>query len=405
MPRPKVIVLLVAGFVFSVAQAVMPERAPTPSGLVGGTPTGARQDTVWFGGDDGNGVAFVGGVWDFDTITNDPFQGWTSCDVIAESAVNFSHVTRDSFLAHGDPCIPIAELNPGIIWCGVHEDEANLRDFITGMGYGHHMHQRALSPNYAIDPAIDSVDIRFEYFLHTEWGYDFTYIYLLCYDSGGDLLEEIECDSFDGVYGDPENLATYDPPGPIAPPRTLPVATATIQFEFRVTSDHGWSDEDGFWDCPCGPFGADDVQLSVGGMTESFDFDDGAQGWTFDKGAGLGTYMSIIPQDVWVPWTANLMPMFSGPIDGNVLGFVDMEGSPYDPPGLVPGQRELGLSGVVPHSGYDPFEYNTTIVEWDHYVNFPQSSGGHYRIGYKYYPYTTSVNPAPHWSPRMGQGV
>lgn len=399
MPRTLVRILMCVFLAGSAVQAVTLSRAPAPE-ITGGN--GARQDTVWFGGDDGNGIAFEGGTWDFDTIVSDPFQGWTAEEQGLDIAVNFDHVTRDSFLTHGDPCIPISAANPGMLWCGVHEDEAMDRGYVTGMGYGNDMFQRAFSPEYPIDPGADSVDVRFDYFNHTEPDYDYTYIYLCCFDGGGELIDEVECEHFTGVHGDPENLVTYDPNGALAAAGTLPAATETIQFEFRMKSDAMWSDEDGLWDCPCGPFGVDDVHVLVGGTAEAFDFDDGAQGWTFDMGIGIGAYMSIIPREIWLPWV-NLIVPFSGPIEENVLSFVDVEGSPYDPPGLVPGQHQLGLSGPVPRSGYPPPEHNTTIVRWDHYANFPTESGAHYRIGYQYYPYTTLGNPEERWSPRMGQ--
>ena len=405
MPSAKASALFVGLFMFSVSQALPPMRAPAPDDLGGGAPTGARQDTVWFGGDDGNGVAFAGGLWDFDTIVSDPFQGWTSNEEALDLTVNFFHVTEDSFLAHGDPCVPIASGNPGMLWCGVHEDDAQLRGYVSGMGYGNDMFQRAFSPPYAIDPFVDDVDVSFAYFNNTEETYDFTYVYVLCFDGGGDLLAEVEFESFTGIHGDPDNLVSYDPAGPLAPAGTFPGTTATIQFELRLKSDNAWSDEDGNWDTPCGPFGVDDVSLTVGGTAETFDFDDGAQGWTFDIGEGIGTYMSIVPEQTWYDWVLTAIPWFNGPIDQNVLGFVDIEGSPYYPPGLVPGQHELALSGAVPHDGYIPSEENMTLVEWDHYVNFPRESGGHYRIGYQYYPYTTPGNPEPRWSPRLGQNV
>ena len=84
------------------------------------------------------------------------------------------------------------------------------------------------------------------------------------------------------------------------PPGTLNLATATIQLELRMESDGGWSDEDGSWETPCGPFGTDDLAIGVGLVAETFDFDDGPQGWSFARCEGVGTFMSVVPEPVWI---------------------------------------------------------------------------------------------------------
>jgi hypothetical protein len=133
-----------------------------------------RSDTVWFGGDDGAGVAVQGEVWDFESPGSNGFQGWTSIDLTANPDVYFGRVTAADFTVHGDPCVPIQTGNAGMLWCGIHEDEADLRDFVAGMGYQNHMCQRALSPVWPIDPVSDGVDLAFLYFNNSEHNYDYT---------------------------------------------------------------------------------------------------------------------------------------------------------------------------------------------------------------------------------------
>jgi hypothetical protein len=96
--------------------------------------SGTREDTLWFGGDDGQGVAVPGGAWAFETPGSNGFQGWTSRDMTENPGVYFGRVTEADVLAPGDPCVPIEPGNTGMLWCGIHEDEANRRDFQTGMG-------------------------------------------------------------------------------------------------------------------------------------------------------------------------------------------------------------------------------------------------------------------------------
>jgi hypothetical protein len=361
---------------------------------------GTRADTVWFGGDDGNGIAFEGGIWDWDTIVSDPFQGWTSIDVTDNPGVYFQWANADSFIVHGDPCIPCFPDSSALLWCGIHEDEANERDFIGGMGYQNKMCQRAFSPQFSIAPAADSIDISFDYFNDTEPDYDYTYIYVLCYDETHELIEEYEVEYLHGIIGSPDDPVTY---AAGLSPGTLDPATSTVKLELRLESDGGYSDEDGQWNTECGPFGADNVGITVGASGEFYDFNDGPQGWTFEKCEGIGTFMAVVPEGLWSEWTGHAGVTCECDLNGNAVSFVDLEGSPFWPPGHVIGQHERAISAVVPRSGYQSPAYNHTLCEWDHYAYLRRSAGTFYRPGYMIYPYTTETYPEPHWSPRMGQ--
>ena len=405
-------ILVLLGLAGGTFQAAAPHPVSTlhDQYLSGEHPDGAspypvRGDTLWFGGDDGSGHPFEGGVWDFETIGGDPFQGWRSVDMTCNRATYFSHVSEDSFLLHGDTCIPIAAENAGMIWCGVHTDEAIARDFITGMGYQNSMCQRAFSPEFPIDPALDDIDLGFAYFNFTEWDYDYTYVYVLGFDAGGDLIAEVELEDLDGVHGDPWNLALFAGTGPEVPAGTLDPLTTHVRIEFRATSDGGWSDEDGLWDSPCGPFGADDVSIAVGSAHVVYDFEAGAQDWSFDKCAGIGDYTTLIDEATWEPWVDGAGVLCHCGLGGNVLGFVDVEGSPFSPPGMYDEQKQLAYSSVLPRDALPGEEWGGAVAQLDAYLNLPLEACVHYRPGYMYYPYRTGVNPQPHWSPRMGQDV
>ncbi len=376
-----------------------PRRGERPD-VVTARPTPARSDTFWYGGDDGSGTAFLDGVWDFDTVGSDPLQGWTSVDRTANPGVYFGYVTADSFFAHDDPCVPIQSGNAGMLWCGIHEDEADRRDFVAGMGYQNHMCQRAFSPAFPLDPALDAVDIAFTYFNHTEPDWDHTRVFVLGFDATDVLLEEVEIGAFDGVCGDPAAPLRYDPPGAELAAGALDPATATVCVELRMTSDQGYSDQDGLWDSPCGPFGADDVTIAIGAGQYAFDFEDGPQGWTFDRCEPVGSAMAVIGESQWLEWLDPEIACECRLAD-NVLGFVDLTG-PHSPPGMIPGQKEVGLSGPVPHEGPGSSGIHEAVVTWDMYLNMPIPTGAHYRAGWTAYPYTTEVNPEPHWSPVSG---
>lgn len=357
-----------------------------------------RQDTVYFGGDDGTGYAYEGGIWDFEgTGGAGDFQGWTSIDVTADPDVFFYRVTEEDF--YTDPCNPMFPApSTGQIWCGIHEETANGYDYISGIGYKNYMCQSAYSPEFAAG----DMAISFDYFQDSEEDFDYTFLYVLCYDGTGELLEdgEIELDRIDGLVGSPETPETWT--GNVEA-NDFPAGTATVRFEFRFEADGGWSDEDGLYDCACGPFAADNVSLTVGTETHLADFEEDADGYTFAKCEGAGVYMGLVDEATYVQWLDFVGLACNCTLTGWALEFNDEEGSQYTIPGHLAGQREQAFSSIVDRGGYLPPAYNTTLVEWDNYVYLRQAWGGHYRPGYVYYPYTSDVNPVPHWSPRQGQ--
>ena len=370
-------------------------------------PNPARGDTLWFGGDDGNGHPFEGGVWDFDSITGDPFQGWQSVDLTTNAMTYFSHVTEAEFLAHGDPVVPMLEFGGmptiGQIWCGIHQDEAIERDFLGGMGYQNVMRQCARSPIYAAGPGCDPT-MTFDFFCHSEPYYDYTYVYIVGFDQHGDEICAVRLDAFDGANANewaPWTTPVLD--HTVTVPLGLLDDATTYHFEFRMVSDGGWSDEDGLWDSPGGPFAFDNVEIIDHSGAVSFDFDTGAQGWSFEKCAGIGEYVSIIEEADWEPWVDELGVLCQCGLGSNTLGFVDVEGSPLVPPGLYDGQKQMVWSPAIGRGALPGEEWNAVVAQFDAFIHMHVMTCAYCRPGYMYYPYTTAVNPQPHWSPRRRQ--
>jgi len=388
------------GYVTESPNAIL---APGPGELANDLPrpslNGARLDTVYFGGDDGTGKAFLNGVWDWDTIVTDPLQGWTTKDMTEDPATYFYRVNAASFAPHGDGCTPMFGHGLWQIWCGVHEDAANLRDFVAGMGYANNSCQQANSPTVAITTG-QSATVNYIYFNDSEVGFDYTYTYLNCYDDGGELITQFEIGKFDGRDG------TYDAPSNFASTTAyaeLDPLTRSVQVELRFKADGGWSDEDGLWATDCGPFAADDVTFSVGAMRTLYDFESGEQGWTFQRCPGKGAFMAVWPEATWSQWLIDAGVSCNCPISGNVLGFCQEQlvGLPAFP--VL--HHEQGFSGIVERGIYQPPDYNAVYVRMAGYTNLPHKAGTFVRPGFTLYPYITEYNPVPHWSPRDGQDV
>ncbi len=111
--------------------------------------------------------------------------------------------------------------------------------------------------------------------------------------------------------------------------------------------------------------------------------------------------ISVIPEEVWGPWVEDA-GIIDCSLEGNVLGFVDVEGSPYWPPGIPPGLWQAAGSGVVPRTGYEPPAYNTVHVRWNQFNHLNSGeSGTYFRTGYQIYPF----DGLPMWSPRLGDNL
>lgn len=369
------------------------------------SPAPARSDTVWFGGDDGTGQAYLGGVWDWESGVGEPLQGWRERDLTQDWADHFYRVTADSFTVHGDPCVPIlppAEgqtQNTAEIWCGVHEDEASAHDFIFGMGYGNEQRHQAISPRLDVAPGAQ-IEIGFRYFNDSEPGFDYTHVRLNSYDSDGVFLDDHEVAEFTGTLGSPESPALWN--GTV-PSDALPAGTARVELEFRFDADSGWSDEDGYFDSACGPFAADDVSITIGSVLHAYDFEDGPQGWTFRRVPGIGAFMATYPEETWGPWLESVGVDPDGcTLEGNALGFCTAD-VPYPRPGFPEWHHVYVYSGVVDRGAYLPPDYNSVCVRMAGYYFLRASACSWIRAGWSYYPYTSDVNPEPHWSPRGGQ--
>jgi hypothetical protein len=389
----------------------MLSRAPGQGELLDDRPAGSssvshlRADTLIFGGVAGDGFAIAGGIWDWDEpLPGDPLDGWYGVDITEQDRAWFRHITA-SIWTNGDGGGPTGNevaaplLNgAGSLWVGAFENEADDLCWESGLGYGNAWCQRAVSPVLEYD-GTGNIALEFEYFNDTEVNFDYTRVLLHRVDSAEEV--SLNFDGFTGQLGVntdgslPSGVVYVD----VITPGDLSGSTE-FQIIFEMTSDGGWSDEDGSYATNYSAFGADDVELvgNLVGGDELYTFNGGLEGWTAGVCPGFQHFMGVAPLSNYViedPCDCDLA--------GNVLEFHDDEGSdhPY-------GQHAYGVSNPVnvlrdvttlPTPGFNL----GTLSRWDQYSVMPRANGVFYRPGWDYYPFICPQTGAVQWSGRQGQ--
>ncbi|MCK4413282.1 MAG: hypothetical protein KAY32_07050 [Candidatus Eisenbacteria sp.] len=372
-------------------------------------PAPTRADTVWFGGyNEAEGIAYnsvddgcEAAVWTWDAGTADSLEGWTSRDMSTNLRVYFARVTADSFMLYNDPVIPMFPApNIGQLWVGAHEYEAEELGWILGMGYGNDWCQKAISPGFLIAPGHD-IDISFTYFQDSEIDFDYTYVEVLCFE-GGKLTETHEVQRLHACIGAPAAPALFSE---IVAYDQLGVSPDSIQLQFRFTSDRGWSDEDGDYSCEAGPFAADDMLIRIDKIEHFFDFERDAQGWTFEKCPGVGSYMGIYSESEWSALAYFHLNPVACPCDlsGNALHCATTipisrrPGHPRD-------QHECVISPIVDRGRFTSSAgWRRVLLQYDAFEYLRLLRWTFYRIGCSYYPHSTPECPGLRWSHRIGE--
>jgi hypothetical protein len=392
------VVLMLGMAATAFAKNDMPIAYGSPPGsLQGDVPARAphsfaRTDTVSFGYYTPVGsylYAVQGETWTWDHGAPDPLEGWYSVDQTAAPNPYFRQITAASWTGHLNGVAAPIITGAGSAWVGLMEDEAELRCWDSGLGYGNLWCQRLTSPTLTYG-GTGTVSLNFNYFNDSEADFDYSKTILAV--AGGELV--LNGDGFSSKVGTP-------PTGPWAAySRTITQSEMggsgsrpfTIRFEF--TSDVGWSDEDGQYTTTYGPFGADDVVIGgdVVGGTQSYNFDASLQNWTASSCPGVGSYFAVHPLSDYIiqdPCTCRL--------EGNVIGMHDdLQEHPTN-------QHEAIYSPIVDHRSLQ--SYNKFLAFFDQYLDMPQANGVVDRIGWNYYPFVCPASGQTQWSGRQGRNV
>src|SRR5690606_6192223 len=136
----------------------------------------------------------------------------------------------------------------------------------------------------------------------------------------------------------------------------------------EMTSDGGWSDEDGFYETFYGPSGVDEAQLS-GGATASYEFDTDAPGWTFAPAPGVGTHLGIgnvANYEILDPCGCGIMV--------NLLEFHDDDRTHPRGQHVTARSNPTDLLDMRANLPDAPSQLQI-IAEWDQYAVMPRANG------------------------------
>ena len=352
----------------------------------------AAGDTTYFGFVDENGFAIPGETWTWDHGAPDPFEGWTLIERSVQGL--FRHLTAGTWSDGGNSGVAPLLSGDGSIWVGLNQNEADLECWEDGTGYGNNWLHSFRSPVLTWN-GIDPVTLSFEYFNDSEDDFDMTCLQLR--HSNGNVMD-LRNTCFTGQVGISGDDAPTGQFYSVDIDGSDFGSSTTFEIVFTMTSDGGWSDEDGQYTTKYGAFGVDDIILT-GGILEgpqAFDFETGLQGWISEVGVGGTAEGYLVVQDVG---TYDIPPgeLEDCDIEANVLAFHDENGqhSSYT--------AQKAISPPVNLAALDG--YQTISATLQQFTASNQNSDIFFRIGWDYYPFICEVTGEPTWSGRVGQAT
>jgi len=413
--KAQLIVSLVIGILVLVSSATNSNARPTKTlPLTVGTPLGeqtddrppsflalplgaAAPDTFSFGYVDAEGFAIQGEIWDFDHGSDDPFEGWTSVDRTENTDAYYRHITGDIWQDDTGNLVDVPVLaGLGSAWLGVFENEADALCWISGLGYGNNWRQHFISPVLTRAEASD-VSLEFSYFMDLELDWEYLTVFLRTLPSG----EETEIVQFTGIDGLAPNHP-IDPPVGTEFVTTVPSADfgAELDFQlvFQMTSDGGWSDEDGQYETEYGALSLDDIHVSDGvALDVSYGFEESLEGWSPEVMTGTGSYLGVAHSSTYL-----YSPSCPPDLNGYLLELHDeLQEHPV-------GQHERAITPPVDILNDVPVSPNRSLeifADWKQYSEQPRANAVFYRPGWDYYPYMCPSSGIVGWSGRVGQST
>ncbi len=319
-------------------------------------------------------VAVTLGSWTFDDLAGNPDpQGWTTIDLTVQIDT-FFHVDDFSGLDGGSfgRLVPISGARS--LWCGARPTDATACGYTSLPGYGNYWEQVFESRTFSVPE--DAV-VEYHLVMDVEAYYDNVHLEYL---SPGAIWTTVS--SFTGI-------------GDFVVSDTIPYAqiNGELKLRFRVSSDLGWSDEDGILDSD-GAAIIDDITVSSSGTIDFQDFESEIPGaletadgdWRagvlmpFGNYAGLFDGEAVLQEDTLVTNTTSLWGFFNGStVDYGCGGHPEQLAVPYP---FVPPDRPLGsmlyLNNIIVSPAMPVPEDLSSIIalhlEFDVYSDNSQST-------------------------------
>ncbi len=372
-------------------------------------------DTVLFGGEGVDGLAFDGGIWDFEDGT---LQGWSSRDLTDVGQADppgdpsvggdtyFRRITAADF--SGATTIPVMN-GVGSLWAGANDEEAAAGCWPGGLGYDNGWGVSARKT--FLYGGSSTVTIQFDYFTDCETQFDYTYVYT---DVAGVRSPPLNGSAWSTPEGwgysgaNEEGTAIGSPTSPATDIIVIdvsllpPGAGEPFQIIFNFDSDPLYSDGldsfSGFLNSYFGPFGMDDFVINGVGLSDADDFEIDAEGWEFDTDPAIGTYLQVVALGDLDPIPDPCVcPITQDPDNDYVMIASDWDGSISG--GFPHPQKQHELIGSNPAYIDGPDDDRPVyLIEWDVWEDLPVSNGVGYRALMDYWPWTCPETDQVGWT-------
>ncbi len=380
-------------------------------------------DTVWFGGEDVDGLAFKGdrsggestGIWDFEDGT---LQGWSSEDKTDVGQADppgdpstggdtyFRRITAADF--SGATTIPVMS-GVGSLWAGANDEEAAAGCWPGGLGYDNGWGVNATKT--FIYGGTSTVTLQFDYFTDCETQFDYVYVYtdvagVRSTPLNGSAWSTPEGWGYSGAQeegtwiGDPTNPATDTIVIDLAflPPDNGDPFQVIFNFDSDPLYSDGLDSFSGFLNSFWGPFGMDNFVINGVGLSDTDNFEVDEEGWTFSTDPAIGNFQQVvalasldpIADDCACPITLDVendFVMVAADWDGSIAG-----GFPHPQK-----QRELLISNPAVVTGEDDARA-IYLLDWDVWEDTPTSNGVGYRASMGYWPWTCPETDEVGWT-------
>lgn len=152
--------------------------------------------------------------------------------------------------------------------CALTGTEATARNWPGGYGYGNGWNE-AVRRDFSYNGS-NPVNLQYDYAYHTEADYDYGYAKI---DVNGTVSTLA---AYEGIGSGHANIDLT--------PYLNGSGASSYTLIFQFTSDYGFSDEDGDFNCGTGgPFKIDNVSVSGGGVSYATGFEAYEDGWHYDR--------------------------------------------------------------------------------------------------------------------------